>query len=101
MKKITEMMKLIAEIVSILLIVTIVVFALCYISPCMLRTEYTTKISVDKPYKIESAISNVVADLEKRDFVPVNLVVNWHLASKTYVIYARGIDRTYLSKYEP
>ena len=94
-------MKLIAQMVVILLpIVSIVGYAIYY-SPTLLQSEYTTKISVDKPDKVENAISNAVSDLRKRDFVPVNLVVNWHPASKTYEIYARGIDRTKLGKYEP
>ena len=82
-------------IVGILLIVSGVVFVLCF-SPVRLQSEYSTKISVDKPDKIENAISNVVSDLEKRDFVPVHLEVNWHPLGKTYVVYARGIDRTKL-----
>ena len=89
-------MKLIVQIMVILLIVFMVVFALCQ-SPVQLPSEYSTKISVDKPDKIENAISNVVSDLEKRDFVPVHLGVNWHPSSKTYVIYAEGIDRTKLA----
>ena len=93
-------MKLIAEIVGILLLVSMVVFGLCY-TPSLLQSDYTTKVSVDRPDKIENAISNVVSDLEKRDFVPVNMSVKWHPTSKTYVIYARGIDRTKLGKYEP
>ena len=88
-------MKSFVPIVGILLIVSGIVFALCY-SPVQLPSDYTTKVSVDKPDKIENAISNVVSDLEKRDFVPVNMVVRWHSASKIYVIYARGIDRTKL-----
>lgn len=71
-----------------------------YYSPTMLSTEYSTHLSVETPDKIENAISNVVSDLEKRDFVPVNLDVKWYPASKTYVIYASGIDRTKLSKYD-
>ena len=54
------------------------------------------KNTIDKPDKIENAISNVVSDLEKRDFVPVHLEVNWHPLGKTYVVYAKGIDRTKL-----
>ena len=88
-------MKLIVQIMVILLIVFMVVFALCQ-SPVQLPSEYSTRISVDKPDKIENAISNAVSDLRKRDFVPINLEVNWHPASKTYVVYARGIDRTKL-----
>ena len=87
-------------IVGILLIMVGIGFAIYY-SPTLLPSEYTTKMSVDTPDKIENAISNVMSDLEKRDFVPVNLEVNWHPANKTYVIYASGIDRTKLAKYEP
>ena len=87
-------------IVGILLIMIGIGFALYY-SPVQVASEYSTSISVDKPDKIENAISNVVSDLEKRDFVPIHLGVNWHPLGKTYVIYARGIDRTKLGKYEP
>ena len=82
-------------IVGILLIVIGIGFAICY-SPVRVTSEYSTNVFVDKPDKIENAISNVVSDLEKRDFVPVHLEVNWHPLSKTYVIYANGIDRTKL-----
>ncbi len=88
------MMKFV-PIVGILLIMVGIGFVFCY-SPVQVTTEYSTRISVDKSDKIENAISNVVSDLEKRDFVPVYLVVNWHPLSKTYVVYAKGIDRTKL-----
>jgi len=94
------MTKVIMPIVGILLIVFGIWFLICY-SPVQLTSEYSTNISVDKPDKIENAISNAVSDLRKRDFVPVNLEVNWHPTSKTYVVYARGVDRTKLGKYEP
>ena len=90
------MTKLFGPMVVVMLFVVAIVFAICY-SPVQVPSEYFTKISVDKPDKIENAISNVVSDLEKRDFVPVHLGVNWHPASKTYVIYAEGIDRTKLA----
>ena len=93
------MMKFV-PIVGILLIVVGIGFAICY-SPVQVTSEYSTRISVDKPDKIENAISNVVSDLGKRDFVPVHLEVNWHPLGKTYVIHASGIDRTHLGKYEP
>ena len=89
------MMKFV-PIVGILLIMVGIGFVLCY-SPVRVTSDYSTKISVDKPDKIENAISNVVSDLEKRDFVPIHLEVNWHPLSKIYVIYANGIDRTKLS----
>ena len=81
--------------------VAVVVGIGIFYSPDQVRPEYSTRISVDKSDKIENAISNVVSDLKRRDFVPVNLVVKWHPASKTYVISAAGIDRTKLCKYEP
>ena len=83
-------------IVGILLIVFFIGFAICY-SPVQVTSEYSAKISVDKPDEIENAISNVVSDLRKRDFVPVYLEVKWYPFDKTYVIYAKGIDRTKLS----
>ena len=93
------MMKFVT-IVGILLIVIGIGFSICY-SPVQVTSEYSTRISVDKPDKIENAISNVVSDLRKRDFVPVYLEVKWYPTIKTYKIYARGIDRTKLGKYEP
>jgi len=94
-------MKLFVQIVGILLLIMVMVEFAIFFSPIVLRTEYSTNISVETPDKIENAISNVVADFGKRDFVPVKLEVKWHPASKTYVIYASGIDRTKLGKYEP
>ena len=69
--------------------------------PTPVESEYSTTMSVDKPDKIENAISNVVSELRIKDFVPVNLSVDWHPVSKTYIIYASGIDRTKLCNYEP
>ena len=69
--------------------------------PDPVESEYSTTMSVDKPDKIETAISNVVSDLRKRDFVPVYLRVKWHPVSEAYVIHASGIDRIKLWKYEP
>ena len=94
------MMKLLVPITGILLILFLITWAIYY-SPVQVASEYTTHISVDKPDKIENAISNVVYDLEKRDFVPVYLEVKWYPAVKVYEVYASGIDRTKLGKYEP
>ena len=69
--------------------------------PTPVESEYSTTMSVDKPDKIENAISNVVSELRRKDFVPVNLSVDWHPVSKTYIINASGIDRTKLCNYEP
>jgi hypothetical protein len=97
-----ETIKKIVGIVFILILVVGIGFAICY-SPVELGmgAEYTTQISVETPDKIENAVSNAVADLEKRDFVPVGLTVRWHPARKTYVIRMGGMDRTSLGKREP
>ena len=79
----------------------IALFLPIFCLPTPVESEYSTTMSVDKPDKIENAISNVVSDLSKRDFVPVELRVDWHPVSKTYVIYASGIDRTKIRNYEP
>ena len=83
------------------LFVLAVILSPIFLMPGPVKSEYHTTMSVDKPDKIDNAISNVVSDLRKRDFVPVNLDVKWHPLSKTYVINASGIDRTKLCKYEP
>ena len=83
------------------LLVLAVILSPIFLMPGPVKSEYYTTMSVDKPDKIETAISNVVSDLRKRDFVPVELRVNWNPLSKTYVIYASGIDRTKLCNYEP
>ena len=83
------------------LFVLAVILSPIFLMPGPVKSEYYTTMSVDKPDKIETAISNVVSDLNKRDFVPVNLDVKWHPLSKTYVINASGIDRTKLCNYAP
>ena len=77
-----------------------VAIAICC-SPVAIRSDYSVQAETDKPEKIETAISNVVSDLGKRDFVPIYLEVKWHPASKSYVIWANGVDRAKLVKYEP
>ena len=52
------MMKFV-PIVGILLIMVGIGFVLCY-SPVRVTSDYSTKISVDKPDKIENAISNLI-----------------------------------------
>lgn len=94
-------MNLTLQIVGILLVISTIVWVLCDNSPIQLQSDYTAKISVDKPDKIETVISNAVSDLKRRDFVPVNLVVKWYPALKAYKIYASGIDRAKLENYEP
>lgn len=94
------MKKLILPMFFVLLAITVILSPI-FLMPTHVKSEYYTTMSVDKPEKIETAISNVVSDLRRKDFVPVELSVDWHPLRKTYVIYASGIDRTKLCKYEP
>ena len=94
------MMKFIAPVFFVLLGIALFLSPI-FCLPTPVESEYSTTMSVDKPDKIENAISNVVSDLSKRDFVPVNLDVKWNPLCKTYVINASGIDRTKLCNYEP
>ena len=94
------MNKLIVQMFFVLLVIALILSPI-FLLPGPVKSEYHTTVSVDKPDKIENAISNVVSDLRRKDFVPVELSVDWHPVSKTYIIYASGIDRTKLCKYEP
>ena len=95
------MKNLIEPMFFVLLVSAVILSPIFLWMPKSVKSEYRTTMSVDKPDKIENAISNVVSDLRRRDFVPVSLSVDWHPLRKTYVIYASGIDRTKLCKYEP
>ena len=94
------MKNLIVPMFFVLLVIALILSPI-FLMPGPVKSEYHTTVSVAKPDKIENAISNVVSDLNKRDFVPVSLSVDWHPLSKTYVINASGIDRTKLCNYEP
>ena len=94
------MNKLIVQMFFVLLVIGLILSPI-FLLPGPVKSEYYTTMSVDKPDKIENAISNVVSELRRKDFVPVNLSVDWHPVSKTYVINASGIDRTKLCNYEP
>ena len=74
---------------------------LASMTPSEIGSDYITSVVVDDSQKIEGAISNLVADIRKRDFVPVSLTVNHKPIGNCYVVYARGITRENLLKLEP
>ena len=74
---------------------------LASMTPSEIRSDYIASVVVDDSQKIEGAISNLVADIRKRDFVPVSLTVNHKPIGNCYVVYARGITRENLLKLEP
>lgn len=95
-----EMKKLIVPMVLFMIAIAGFLFPIFFMQ-APVHSEYSAKTEVDRPDMVENAISNAMSELRRRDFVPVNLRVNWHPVSKTYIIYAGGIDRTKLCKYEP
>lgn len=60
--------------------------------PATVHGDYTHTITVDKSEKIETAVSNVLDCLARRDFVPVNLRVTRSFDG-TYTVRGSGTDR--------
>lgn len=60
--------------------------------PAAVHGDYTHTITVDKSEKIETAVSNVLDCLAKRDFVPVRLRVTRSFDG-TYTVHGTGADR--------
>lgn len=85
--------------IKILIICLVVVIASTVIelaissAPENIKSDYNLIINVDKPEKIETAISNIVSVMIKKDFVMTYLNVRWFPTTKTYQIFASGNDR--------
>lgn len=60
--------------------------------PDPVHGDYTHAITVDKSEKIETAVSNVLDCLTRRDFVPVRLEVTRSFDG-TYTVRGTGADR--------
>ena len=71
------------------------------ITPSEVGSDYNTSIVVDDSSKIEGAISNLITDIHKRDFVPIFLSVKQKSIGKCYKVYARCITRENLLKIKP
>ena len=74
------------------LVVCALVIGVWVIVPDPVRGDYTHAITVDKPEKIETTVSNVLDCLAKRDFVPVRLHVT-RSRNGTYTVRGSGADR--------
>ena len=70
-------------------------------APESIEWDYYAKVEVAKPDEIENAISNVVSDVRKRDFVPIGVGVTWFPARNCYSVKAKGITRDKLINYKP
>ena len=70
-------------------------------APEGMEGDYSAKVEVEKPDEIENAISNVVSDVRKRDFVPIGVGVIWVPLRNCYSVKAKGITREKLINYKP
>ena len=70
-------------------------------SPATVSGDFESAVAVDGSGKIETAISNIVSDMRRRDFVPVNMEVKWCPVEKHFKVRVRGIDRAKLLKRKP
>ena len=91
---------LIAPAVIVVFIVAMVVWATTR-SPTTVSGDFESAVAVDDSGKIETAISNIVSDMRRRDFVPVNMEVKWCPVEKHFKVRVRGIDRGNLLKCNP
>lgn len=84
--------KIIAIIASVVFIVPFLVW--CVVTtPEGIEGDYSAKVEVAKLDEIENAISNVVSDVRKRDFIMIGVGVVWIPARSCYSVKAKGITR--------
>ncbi len=74
---------------------------LASMTPSEVGSDYITSVVVDDSQKIEGAISNLVADIRKRDFVPIGVGVIWVPRRNCYSVEAKGITRDKLISHKP
>lgn len=90
-------------IATIVFIVSLLVFLVWSVinAPEGIEEDYSAKVDVEKPDEIENAISNVVSDVRKRDFVPIGVGVIWVPLRNCYSVKAKGITREKLTNHKP
>ena len=85
--------------ISPIIIAIAVILALVFIlAPEPIVYDYSFGVEVDKSEKIETAISNVVNDICRRDFVVTGLEVKWHPAKRYWRVYGTGTSRADILK---
>lgn len=92
--------KVIATIVFIVLLLGFLVWSVVN-APEGIEGDYSAKVEVENPDEIENAISNVVSDIRKRDFVPIGVGVIWVPMRNCYSVKAKGIIRNRLISLKP
>lgn len=99
-----KMLKALIAPAAVAVFIVAVVMTVCAVVSCGPTTvpgDFESAVEVDDSGKIETAISNIVSDMRRRDFVPVNMEVKWHPAEKHFRVRVRGIDRGNLLKLNP
>ena len=85
--------------ISPIAIAIVVILALVFIlAPEPIVYDYSFGVDVDKSEKIETAMSNVVNDICRHDFVVTGLEVKWHPTKRCWRVYGTGTSRASILK---
>lgn len=87
-----DAVKEVLRVVAIIATVCVAIGALLTVVPTLVEWDYKHVITVDKPEKVEAAVSNVLHLLERRDFVPTGLEIRRKFGG-SYIIRGYGVDR--------
>jgi len=87
--------------IAIALPLILVLMGSIFTAQSSIKSDYSTEFKAAKTDEIETAISNAVSDLRKRDFVLIGFDVIWDPLKKHYSIKAKGITKDKLINYEP
>ena len=74
--------------IAIALPLILVLMGSIFTAPSSIKSDYSTEFEAAKTDEIETAISNAVSDLRKRDFVLIGFDVTWDPLKKHYSIKA-------------
>lgn len=69
------------------------------LTPDPVGWDYEHVITVDKPEKVEAAVSNVLHLLERRDFVPTGLEIRRTFGG-SYIVRGYGVDRGHMLQWD-
>lgn len=82
----------------IVIIIAVILTPVFILAPEPIVYDYSFGVSVDKSEKIETAMSNVVNDICRHDFVVTGLEVKWYPAKRCWRVYGTGTSRVSILK---
>lgn len=85
--------------VAVIVALCTIVGALLALAPDPVEWDYKHVIAVDSPEKVETAVSNVLRLLVRRDFVPTGLEIR-RRAGGSYIIRGYGVDRGHMLQWD-